>query len=124
TLPPKKTGQTAGFDVGIAPRGTRLGLRFDAFLPIAQEGTYTFHLGSDDGSRLSIGGRTVVENDGVHPFQWKSGRTHLAAGSHPVVVEFFQADGGMELRVEYEGPGLARQPLDGAVTLTSKPPQA
>lgn len=124
SLQPKSTGTAAGFDLGVAPRKSEFGLRFEGFLHIAREGEYTFHLGSDDGSRLTIGGQQVVLNGGVHPFGFQSGRAKLTAGAHPLAVDFFQGPGEWELRVEYEGPGLPRQPLDGWVTLTETPPKA
>src|SRR5690606_11771149 len=95
-LPPKASGTAAGFDVGIAPRMHEVGLRFEGFLQIAADGDYTFHLGSDDGSRLTIDGKEVVNVDGIHPFQMKSAKAKLTAGAHPVVVDFFQGGGEIE----------------------------
>src|SRR5207248_7321251 len=80
-------------------------------LVIAKEGLYTFHLSSDDGSKMWINGRLVVDNDGLHAPMAKSGKVQLPRGKTPVTVAVFNAGGGFELDVTMEGPGLAAQPL-------------
>ncbi|MCC7423379.1 MAG: c-type cytochrome [Planctomycetaceae bacterium] len=123
SMKPKATGTASGFDLGVSPRPGEYGLRFEGFLQIAKEGDYQFHLGSDDGSRLTIDGKQVALNDGVHPYSVVSGRTKLSAGAHPIAVDFTQAGGGAELTVEIEGSGLSRQPVAGSITLTKEPAQ-
>lgn len=48
-------GVTPGLDLGIRPRPDGVGISFQGYLHIPQTGIYTFHLASDDGSRLMIG---------------------------------------------------------------------
>jgi hypothetical protein len=74
---------------------------------------YTFHTTSDDGSRLWIGEVLVVDNDGLHAAQTRSGRIALQAGRHPFIVGYQQGGGEFVLRVEVEGPGMARRALTG-----------
>lgn len=123
-LKPKSRGEVAGFDLGAAEKPSNFGMRFEGFLHVPRDGQYTFYVGSDDGSRLTIDGRTAVDVDGVHPYQQKSGRMELTAGAHPVSVDYFQGGGEWVLTVEWEGPGTPRQALDGAVTLSPEPPKA
>ena len=47
-------------------RDDQFALRFEGALSIDAEGEYTFWLKSDDGSRLTIDGKVVVDNDGIH----------------------------------------------------------
>lgn len=110
-LKAKATGKAAGFDVSVAPRQNNVALKFDAFLKIENEGFYTLHVTSDDGARLWIKDNEVVNNDGVHPPQTKSGGVRLPKGMHALTVGVFNAGGGFELDVDIEGPGLPRQPL-------------
>jgi mono/diheme cytochrome c family protein len=117
TMKPKETGKAAGFDIELAKRPSNVGLRFEGFLHIDREGEYNFHLNSDDGSRLSIDGRVVVDNDGVHPPSSKNGKVRLGVGSHAIIVDSFNGGGGYELSVEFEGPGLARRDVATAVSL-------
>ncbi len=119
-LKPVATGTGAAFHLGVARRGGDYGVRFEGFFKADRAGTYTFLLNSDDGSRLYVDGKQVVNNDGVHPPQGKSGKIKLTKGVHQVTVGFFQAGGGIELSVEVEGPGLGRQPLGGLVAATAE----
>ena len=99
--------------IGIEPRtrDDQFGLRFTGFLEIPAEGTYRFHLASDDGSRLRIAGEVVVDNGGIHGTKTVSGSVDLPAGSTPIEVTFFEASGGEVLSLEWEGPGVTRGPL-------------
>jgi hypothetical protein len=69
-------------------------------------------LQSDDGSRLRIGGRTVVDYDGIHDGRTsRSGRIALAAGCHPMELTYFEAAMDEVLILQYEGPRIPRSPL-------------
>ena len=115
-----KTGTVSGFDISVGRRD-QFAMRFTSFLRLPKETEYRFHLSSDDGSRLLVNGREVVAMDGVHPPGWGQGRVKLPAGVHELVVEYFEAGGGEEISVEIEADGLARQPLDGLLSLTREP---
>ena len=117
-LKPKATGTGDAFDISVARRTSSFGMKFEGYLKIEKEGAFQFTTTSDDGSRLLIDGKVVVNNDGTHPPQSASGTARLSKGKHKVAVEFFQGDGGAELAVEVEGPGLAQQHLAGLVSST------
>jgi cytochrome c553 len=111
-------GKASGFDLGVARRSNDYALLFEGWLRIDRDGDYHFHLTSDDGSRLILDGKVVVNNDGVHAPAHASGRTHLQKGMHKLAVGFFNGPGGAELHVEVEGPGLGRQSVEPLVFLT------
>jgi mono/diheme cytochrome c family protein len=117
-LKPKATGSGIAFEVGVAKAGNNFGLRFEGFFRAEAAGAYTFTLNSDDGSRLTIDDRTVVDNDGTHPPTSKSATVELTKGVHKVVVDYFQGGGEAVLDVEIEGRGLGRQPLAPLVAAT------
>ncbi|MCI0642677.1 MAG: c-type cytochrome [Gemmataceae bacterium] len=121
-LTPAARGQSAGFDLFVANRMTNAGLKFDGFFKIEREGIYTFHLTSDDGSKLWIDDNLVVVNDGHHAATTKSKQHRLGKGTHRLSVACFNAGGPWELEVEFEGPGMARQPLALHVFSTKEPP--
>jgi signal transduction histidine kinase len=54
-LPPVKTGTVTNFDLSPRTHDQGVGFQFRGFLEVPREGWYTFHLNSDDGSRLSLG---------------------------------------------------------------------
>lgn len=86
-------------------------LRFSGYITVPQDGVYTFHLGSDDGSWATLAGAKLVDNDDLHAFVWATGRVYLKAGSYPVQVGFFEQGGADDLRLEVEGPGISRQAI-------------
>jgi len=71
------------------------------------EGTgYTVAL-SEKGLWLGTG--PVVNNDGLHPLDEKSGATYLTAGLQPIRIRWFNHLGQNGLNIDYEGPGLQRR---------------
>lgn len=122
-LKPKATGTSSGFDVGVRQRDQNFGLRFTGFIHVATDGDYRFWIGSDDGSRLSIDGEVIVDNDGIHPHTVKEGRKKLTKGVHKVLVDYFEQGGEETLTVEFQGPGRNRQLLGSIATLTAEPPK-
>ena len=66
------------------------------------------------GFRLGVHG-AVVDNDGVHSMQEKSGSIWLSAGLHPIRLDWFNGTAEYGLDVEYSGPGLPRQKIPDTV---------
>ncbi|NCF40780.1 MAG: alpha-L-fucosidase [Planctomycetia bacterium] len=92
-------------------------LVFEGFLRIRTSGVYDFHLASDDGSRLLVGGGenpAGIDHDGLHGVIEKSASIPLAAGWHPFRLEWFNATGDAALSLEFEGPGVPRRALRSA----------
>lgn len=85
------------------------GLRFTGNIVIPKAGKYTFFIASDDGSRFYLGGKLLINNDGKHGMVEKSGSVNLTAGSHPIVVTYFDNGGGDGLQVQWAGPGFRKQ---------------
>ena len=81
-----------------------------------QAGTHEFLLASDDGSRLEIDGRVVIDHDSTHGMTRKLGAAELTAGPHELRVTMFQDGGDQGLRLEWRPPGA-----DGFVAI---PPSA
>lgn len=75
---------------GLTDHNEWFAMDYHAGLTVAAPGTYGFRLVSDDGARLLIDGRTVIDNDGVHTPTSASGALTLAAGAHPVEVQYFK----------------------------------
>ena len=75
--------------------GATLEGTFDA----PSDDVYEFALTSDDGSRLYIDGKLVVDHDGLHSSETKAGFIGLARGAHKIRVEYFNKTGGAELNI-------------------------
>ena len=88
-------------------RAERYGIRYTGFMRVPEDAVYEFSLISDDGSNLSVAEKLVVDNDGYHGAEEKTGMIALARGLHPFVLRYAQATGGaaLALRVRREGEG-------------------
>ena len=82
----------------------QFGIVYTGKLNAPKDGDYTFFLAGDDGVRLLIDGKKVVEHDGVHgSSEIKEGKTKLTAGGHDVRVEYFQGTGEAEIYLAWKG---------------------
>ncbi len=109
-----KSGNVANFDMSVRNRVDNYGFKYAGFVNVPTDGTYTFYTSSDDGSKLYIGTTEVVNNDGLHGLQERSGTIGLKAGKHAISVTFFEAGGGEGLTVSYSGPALTKQTIPNA----------
>ncbi len=104
-------GVARTFDLLPRAHDTHFGFRYTGFLKVPKRGVYQFAVTSDDGSRLLIDNQVVVDNDGLHSAREKTGLVALAPGLHSIQVDFFERDGGFDLKVYWSGPDLPRQPI-------------
>ena len=118
-LTPKEAGDAGVISVDVTKRKDHFALRFDGQIILPKDADYEFIIGSDDGSRLLIDGKVVVEYDGVHPYGEQQKKINLKAGPHQFAVEYFEASGEEQLTVQIQADGLPRQPLDA---LLAPPP--
>ncbi|HYE98973.1 MAG TPA: PA14 domain-containing protein [Planctomycetota bacterium] len=72
---------------------------------VPKDGTYKFFLSSDDGSKLWVHDKVVIDNSGAHAMDEDSGSVELKAGYHPIKVVYFENKEveGVRLAWEYEG---------------------
>ncbi len=80
-------------------------VEFTGFLTAPQDGEYGFRLTSDDGSRLTIDDKLIVDNDGLHSETPAEGRVFLAKGDHTIKIEYFENGGDEVVRLEWRTPG-------------------
>lgn len=122
-LTPKQSGTVADglIDQNISKKRDGFALVFEGKLTVPKEGTFTFRLGSDDGSRLEVDGKEIISNDGIHPEIEKEGSAKLAAGEHVVRVSYFEQSGGEYLGLSVRGPGIGQIQLarDSVATKTA-----
>lgn len=80
-------------------------VRWSGLVRVPRPGKWKFYTVSDDGSRLLLGRRGVVDNGGTHEMREASGELELEAGDHELVVEYFERYAHAGIRVLWEGPG-------------------
>jgi lysophospholipase L1-like esterase/glucose/arabinose dehydrogenase len=100
----------------IAP----LYVRWSGTIKAPKDGTYKFFLVSDDGSRLSIGEKPVVDNDGLHGPSEKAGELELKAGDHPILIEYFNNSGDAAIIAGWQAPEGKKQVIPANVLFHDK----
>lgn len=83
-------------------------LVLEGFITVPEDGIYTFYTSSDDGSVLNVGEKVVVDNDGLHGAQERSGEIALEAGTHSMLIRYFEAGGGESLKAYISGPYMEK----------------
>ncbi len=96
-----------------APR-EHFALAMDGWLRVPADGMYTFSLRTDDGSALALDGRPLIDADGLHGEGDARAEIALRAGWHPLGVRYFQAGYDSALKLWWEGPGFAWEPVPAA----------
>ncbi len=107
---PKWKGITATPSLDLVEtRDDHFAIRWEGYVRAPRSGLYTFTTNSDDGSRLSIHGEAIVNNDGSHSIRAQSGKVALLEGWHPIIIDYFEDNAGEHLEVLWEGPDLPKE---------------
>jgi hexosaminidase len=101
SLPAPQESKVANVALRPTDKVERYAVRMSGYLRVPSDALYEFALSSDDGSNLEVGERVVVNNDGLHGDEEKTGMIALRAGLHPFVVRYFQGGGGASLSLRY-----------------------
>jgi len=120
TLVLTRVDNVVDFDWGSgtpAPQvpSNRFSVRWTGFITINATGSYTFWTDSDDGVRLRIGENIVIQNWTDHSATWNSGSITLSEDLYPLVLEFYENGGDAVMKLQYQGPGIARQTIPTSV---------
>ena len=111
-MKPDRTGVVKHFSLEeVENNGNNFALLMFASIHVDKPGEYIFYSGSNDGSRLYVDNKLIVDNGGQHGYELKSGKIYLEKGTHTVILEYFQAGGGQELKVFWKGPGFEKKEL-------------
>jgi hypothetical protein len=108
---------------GVTKRLEWFAIEYTGRFWIEKPGFYRFALTSDDGSRLFIDDRPIIDNDGVHPPAAKYETVELAGGIHRMRVQYFQGPRfHVALVLEVAGPDSANDELRVFSTEEFRPP--
>ncbi|MCC7466297.1 MAG: DUF1080 domain-containing protein [Saprospiraceae bacterium] len=69
-------------------------LQATGYLFLEKDDNVVFQLTSDDGSRLWVDGRMLIDHDGPHGMEPREAEIALRAGYHPIRLDYFQGGGG------------------------------
>jgi len=109
-MTPDATGTSGKFTLDLPERTKSAGyaLRFTGTVTVDQPGKYTFFIKSDDGSRLYLNDKLLINNDGPHGPVEKNGTADLQAGTYPLVVTYYNGTGDYAFEVAWQGPGFEK----------------
>jgi len=107
----------------------------DIFIPadpidptVPKKARYWFYTQSDEGVRLSVNGKRIIDNWTSHASMMDSGSIELESGKrYSVVLEYYEGTGSANLTLQYQRPGQLSQTLmttysEGGVTKTQLSP--
>ena len=114
-LIPKRSGIKTRIEYEPDLSAEEFGYIFRGYILVPEDGTYTFYIESNDGSKLFINGEELIDNDGGHAAIEKSATTSLKAGEYPFMVKYFQMGAGKALQVCWEGPEFTKKELTAEV---------
>jgi hypothetical protein len=96
-------------------KAEQFSVRWTGRFKVPQSGQYTFHTFTDDGVRLYVNGKLLVDR-WVMQMGENAGTVQLdAAAEHNLRFEYFQGPGGGAARLFWSGPGLSRQLMPSSV---------
>lgn len=80
-------------------------MHFKGYLNVEEEDNYVIRLVSDDGSRLYLDGKLLIDNDGFHSARPKDSEVILKKGKHTIEIRYFQGLGGLALSLQWAKHG-------------------
>ncbi len=111
-LKPDKTGVIDQFRLDLVETNRdHYSLVMFGFVKVERPGRYTFFSGSNDGTKLFVDSRLLVDNDGPHGYQELAGSVDLEPGLHLIEVRYLQVGAGQDLKVSWKGPGFDKREI-------------
>jgi hypothetical protein len=91
---------------------TRFSVRWTGQIEAPESGEYTFHTFSNDGVRLWVNDRKLIDNWTDHGETEDTGRIELQAGKRAnVKLEYFYKDGQSVMKLAWSHTGAKKQPV-------------
>jgi len=75
---------------GVTDRFEWFAIDYRGYFYVDNPGMYRFLLASDDGSKLYIDNKRVIDNDGIHPIHPEQCSITLKGGIHHIRISYFQ----------------------------------
>ncbi|NQT91135.1 MAG: hypothetical protein HQ559_00125, partial [Lentisphaerae bacterium] len=95
-----------------------ISIRWDGHINVKQPGKYVFYVTADDGSRVWVDGKEVVDGWLHKAGTEVQGTVDLSAGPHTVAVSYYQRVSSSGITLSWSGPGVAKTLLSRDVLQT------
>jgi len=89
-------------------------IRWEGAVKIENEADYTFHTLSDDGVKLRVAGRLVINNWGDHASTLNSGKIHLKKGIYPIRLDFYERGGSAVIKLYWSSNKFSMEIIPSA----------
>lgn len=80
-------------------------MEFTGMLSISQTENYVLRIVSDDGSRLFLDDKLLIDNDGYHGAEAKDAELILKEGKHKIKLQYWQGRGGAAISLQWRKRG-------------------
>jgi hypothetical protein len=109
----KKRGTVNTFDIHLAAT-KNFSVTYDGMIKVEKTGLYYFDLKSCDGSQLYIGGKRILDNNGLHSTSNVARGQFLSQGFHSLKLRYFKGANSRyrELSLFWAGPEMAYRQVD------------
>jgi len=77
--------------------GENFSATWEGYIYAPANSSYRFSVSSDDGSWVSVDDRLLIDNGGIHPWQYREKETFLSRGNHKILIRYFNFGGGASL---------------------------
>ena len=95
-------------------------VRWEGQIKIDQSSTYTFYTISDDGVRLFIDGKSIINNWKAQPATENKGAIILQGNkTYPIVIEYFEEGGGEAMILGWESKNFTKRLITSANLTTN-----
>ena len=95
--------------------------RYTGMLHVEEAGTYLLRIEADDGARLNLDGQVLGEGLTAGQPNSFEATVDLAAGDHPIEVDYFQQGGGSSLRFIWSRDGGLMTPVPPTALIPASP---
>ena len=99
-------------------RQENLSIRWTGFVRIKRASQYTFSITSDDGQRLWIDDKLLIDDWTMHGAEEREAMVALRPGLHAVKIEYMQGGGNGLVQAQWSGQGMDKGLLTDAAVCT------
>ena len=107
------SGETDVFSTKVKKRRDLFAIQFKGYFQVKEEAIYNFSVTSDDGSKLYINNKLLIDNDGLHGAKEKKGLVPLAPGWHQIGAGYLEKTGSDVIEVKMGKLGEALKEMKG-----------
>ncbi len=97
-----------GLDQAVK-QGDHFGMVWEGDFVAPEDGPYEFYFDADDGGRVLVDGKRLLQITGLGPMNGgraKTGRIDLKKGPHPIRIEFYEVTHNEGIQLGWKGPGM------------------